>query len=246
MDAGLWLAAGCLVVLAFAHSALGEAVLLRPLFASADFPVIAVPRAFVMRTLRFAWHLTSLAWLALAWLVITVPSQARVPVAVLLGVSGVVTHLSTRGAHFAWAIFFVGALGGIQSGGETIVALIGAIVLAMLGALHVAWAFGLRWGINSAIPSGMKTPSRAMTFVVAIGLFVLAAVMASLGGWLPSFQFVRWFGIAAAIVFAARTIGDLRFVGLFKRERASNFARMDSLLFTPITFALAASFTWVL
>lgn len=246
MDAGLWLAAGSLTVLAFAHSALGEATLLRPLFASAEFPTIAIPRLFVTRTLRFAWHLTSLAWLALAWLVVSVPEQARVPVAVLLGVSGVITHLSTRGAHFAWAIFLLGALGGLRSGGESTVALLGAVALVAIGALHVAWAFGLRWGMSAVIPSQMKRPSRLITLAVATGLLVLAAVLASLGGWLPEIPLARWFGIAAAIVFSARTIGDLRSVGLFKRERASTFARMDSLLYTPLTFSLAAAFTWVL
>ncbi|MBK8214484.1 MAG: hypothetical protein IPK71_12145 [Myxococcales bacterium] len=62
--------AATLVVLALLHSALGEKLLLRPLLTSA-LPREGLPlgRAFTARTLRFAWHLLSVAWLALAFLV---------------------------------------------------------------------------------------------------------------------------------------------------------------------------------
>ena len=53
-----------LLVLALAHSVLGEQGILRPLFA-AEWTV-ELPRWAVERILRFAWHLTSLAWVALA------------------------------------------------------------------------------------------------------------------------------------------------------------------------------------
>ena len=46
-------------------------------------------------------------------------------------------------------------------------------------------------------------------------------------------------GLAAA--FAARAVGDFRFVGLFKRVRGTRFACWDSLLFTPLCLVIALS-----
>ncbi|MGL5853493.1 MAG: hypothetical protein ACRCZD_22140, partial [Phycicoccus sp.] len=64
---GTLVTAGCLVVLAVAHSVLGERALLRPLFGSSWS--IPIPRAAAEPVIRFAWHLTSVAWVALAFVV---------------------------------------------------------------------------------------------------------------------------------------------------------------------------------
>jgi hypothetical protein len=42
-----------------------------------------------------------------------------------------------------------------------------------------------------------------------------------------------------AAVFAARAVGDFRYVGFFKRVRDSRFARRDSRLFSPLCAAIA-------
>ncbi|HEY0881907.1 MAG TPA: DUF3995 domain-containing protein [Archangium sp.] len=251
MDAGLLLAAGSLVFLAVAHSALGEKTLIGPLLASPAFPALPVPAAFAKPTLRFAWHLTSLAWLALAWALLRGDSS-RWPVALLLAVSGVVTHLSTRGHHFAWAVFVLGALGaaaGAASSTSGVVALLGAVLLTVLGGIHVAWAAGWRTGLGKAVPEidgqPMFHPPVWATVGVALGLFTLAAVLASLGGWIPELPFTRLIGAAAAFVFGLRTLGDFRTVGLFKKPQRTEFARLDSLLYTPLSFALCAAFLWV-
>jgi hypothetical protein len=45
---------------------------------------------------------------------------------------------------------------------------------------------------------------------------------------------------ALGIVFAARAIGEFRYVGLFKKERSTGFARADTRYFTPLCIAIAA------
>ena len=45
-------------------------------------------------------------------------------------------------------------------------------------------------------------------------------------------------GVTAALLL--RGIGDFRYVGLFKRERATPFGRMDTRLYTPLVLGLAA------
>jgi hypothetical protein len=46
--------------------------------------------------------------------------------------------------------------------------------------------------------------------------------------------------LGVAVVLAARGVGDFRLVGLFKRVRGTRFARLDSRIYTPLCFALAA------
>jgi Protein of unknown function (DUF3995) len=45
----------------------------------------------------------------------------------------------------------------------------------------------------------------------------------------------------AAVVLIVRAIGDFRLVGFFKRVRGSRFARMDTLLYSPLCLALGAA-----
>ena len=56
------LAAGLAVALGIAHSFLGEKYILIRLFRRSDLPQLFGGTEFTIRTLRFAWHLTSVAW----------------------------------------------------------------------------------------------------------------------------------------------------------------------------------------
>lgn len=254
MTAGILLATACLGLLAVGHSALGERALLRPLFA-AELPPLPLPPLLARRTLRFAWHLTSLAWLALAWALLTT-EQAAPAVAVLMLVSGVVTFASTRGAHFAWALFLAGGLGAAQVAmpagtAVVVVACAGAVALAAIAALHVAWGLSLTtWGLRAAIPEvagrPLFKPGFAAALVVAAALAFAAQLLLSLAGLIDQVPCARTLGAAAVVVFALRTVGDLRTAGLFKRVRGTPFARSDTEVFTPLCFALAAAFAWVL
>lgn len=244
------LAVGSLTILAVTHSVLGERLLIGPLVASQAFPKLPLPTRFAQRTLRFAWHLTSLSWLGLAW-ALMVEVGVRWPVAAVLASSGVIAHLFSKGHHFAWAVFLAGALGAASSARaatENGVAAFGVILLSAIGLLHVAWALGWKVGLGAAIPEVEGRPAFRppvwLTLLVALGLFAFAAVLASLGGVIRELPLTRWAGAAAAAVFAARTVGDLRTVGLFKRPLRTAFAKWDSLLYTPISFVLCASFLW--
>jgi Protein of unknown function (DUF3995) len=178
---------------------------------------------------------------------------ALLPIAVLLAVSGIATYAATRGRHVAWAVFMLGAIGAASAGGiggawRLPIAAIGGTVLAAIGAIHVAWACGARWGLGVVLPERagrlVFTPSAATTLLVAACLFAAAWLTLALAGLLPSPVPLAWLwpaGIVAAIVFGARTVGDLRYVGLFKRVRGSAFARQDDAVFTPLCFALCTA-----
>jgi len=241
-----------LVVVAVLHSVLGELRLLSPLF-GAPLPRGAVPlgRAFTERTLRFAWHLLSVAWLALAWIVTRSDDGVLGIVGGMLLVSGVLALVTSRGRHFAWALFATGgaaalfgprlaAVGPVAAG-------IAAVVLLAIAVLHVAWVLGLQWGIQTAIPevSGRAAfvPPRALTVAVAIvfgvaGAVVVVAARSSGAPW-------TWLTLAGAGVFGLRALGDFRLVGLTKRVHGTAFARWDDRLFTPLALLLAVCFALV-
>lgn len=244
--------AATLVVLAVLHSALGEKRLLGPLFAS-SLPREATPlgRAFTVRTLRFAWHLLSVAWLGLAAVVAREGIWVLTSVGTTLLVSGGLALVVSRGRHFAWALFVVGGLAALLGPRVGLLApyaaSVAAGVLAVIAAVHVAWLFGARVGLGAAIPEIAGRPAfappRALTGLVAAvfagaGAFVLVAVRQGSPAW-------AWVTLAGAGVFGARALGDFRLVGLTKRVLGTPFARWDDGLFTPLSLLLSVCFAVV-
>jgi len=113
MRLSLLISAGLAVLLAAAHSYLGERYLLMRLFRRDNLPKLLGGVEFTKQTLRFAWHITSVAWLGLASLMVVLASspgasqltQARL-IAGVFGLSGVVALFGSRGRHLSWVIFF--------------------------------------------------------------------------------------------------------------------------------------------
>ena len=128
-------------------------------------------------------------------------------------------------------------------------AVVATTVLGAAGALHLYWAIGGRVGRDAAIPraggKALLDPGPATTFLVALGLFVLAGLIAWRDGLidLPLPFVIARVGVPlCALVFLARAIGDFRHVGWTKRVRDSRFARVDDLLYAPLCLLLAACF----
>ena len=84
--------------------------------------------------------------------------------------------------------------------------------------------------------------ARATTFAVAIALRFAALLIAARATLVHLqltpllFDLGAW---AVAAAFALRTVGDLRYAGLFKRVRNTPFARWDTRLFTPLCALIA-------
>jgi len=113
----LYLAAFLAVVLAVAHSYLGERYILTRLFRRSDLPNLFGGSEFTTRTLRFAWHITTVAWLGLAALLLhagrgdlTVPGTLKI-IGMTFIASGLLPLVLTRGRHLSWLVLF--AIGGI-------------------------------------------------------------------------------------------------------------------------------------
>ena len=116
MKIGLLVAATLLAVTAAAHSVLGERYILVRLFRRDDLPRLFGSDAFTKRTLRFAWHLTTIAWLGLA-AILAALAQSRGGagsvlqiVALTCFVTAAVIAVTSRGKHLAWPLFLAVAL----------------------------------------------------------------------------------------------------------------------------------------
>jgi hypothetical protein len=127
-------------------------------------------------------------------------------------------------------------------------ALTTATVFAFLALMHFYWAVGGGSGLNSAIPeiNGMPVfkPAKAATAAVGLVLAATAAIVLMHAGELPS-PVPTWLlegaVVGASAVLIMRAIGDFRLVGFFKRNRDSPFARMDTLLYSPLCLVLGAA-----
>ena len=111
-------AATLIFLLGLAHSVLGERYLLIRLFRRQDLPKLFGGTAFTTRTLRFAWHLTTVIAWGLAAVVLQLgklPEAAGrsigMTLAITLLLSSLLPLLFTRGRHLAWVVLFAaGAL----------------------------------------------------------------------------------------------------------------------------------------
>lgn len=240
--------AGCLFLLAFAHSALGETDILRPLFA-ADWTMDKTPRWATEKILRFAWHLTSVSWIAVGLIVLDVPPLPTV--AVMSLVSAAMIFVMLRG-HLAWPIFLLAGLAALRADGmlEGFVlqgaGLLTSAMLLVVAAVHVYWAVGGKWMLDRAVPPTTPerqfSPGPLLTLAVAAALAVFSALIA-LVAFKSGPEQLRWLVIAGIAVLTIRAVGDTKVAGFTKTVRDTDFAAADDRWFTPLIVFLALGAT---
>lgn len=112
MAAALIVAALLAVGVGLAHSLLGECYIITRLLRR-DLPKLFGSDAFTKQTLRFAWHLTTIAWLGFGALLGLMALEALTPgraagvMAAVFLASSVITAAFTKGKHLAWVVFLV-------------------------------------------------------------------------------------------------------------------------------------------
>lgn len=141
-----------------------------------------------------------------------------------------------------------------------------ATIFGALGLLHVLWAAGLTWGAEATIPTEEVPPGAGgpgdgrpvidpgpMACLVVAGLLFAAGLLS-----LARVGLLDWAGLhygptwipkiglwVIAVAFLLRAIGDFRYVGFFKKVRSTPFARMDTVLYSPLCLFLSALATLV-
>jgi hypothetical protein len=106
-----------LLLMGVVHSYLGERYILIRLFKRDNLLKVIGSTAFTIGTLRFVWHLTTVAWGALGFLVFCAGNGAinKDQVLTVIGVaslgSAAFPLYFTRGKHLSWVVFtIVGAM----------------------------------------------------------------------------------------------------------------------------------------
>ena len=105
-------AAVLFILLGIAHSYLGERYILIPLFKRGHLPKIFNSDLLTERTLRFVWHLLTVAWVALAAILFTLEiSSLYLPIARIIALasfgSSIISFIITRGKHLSWIVFLI-------------------------------------------------------------------------------------------------------------------------------------------
>jgi hypothetical protein len=96
-----------------AHSYLGERYILIRLFKRGGLPKLFGGTEFTEGTLRFAWHITTVTWWAIALLLFLAHRQSLTTTSVLHVIGGAAVACSalpiyfTRGKHLSWVVFLL-------------------------------------------------------------------------------------------------------------------------------------------
>lgn len=113
----LYIAAIGAVIIGLAHSFLGERLIFPRLFRAENLPRLRGSVEYTRSILRWAWHLTSLAWIGFAYLLFVIgaghtPSAVELSrtISVIFGLTGLIAFVTTRGRHVAWPLFALVAL----------------------------------------------------------------------------------------------------------------------------------------
>lgn len=116
------------------------------------------------------------------------------------------------------------------------------LIFLFLSSIHVYWAFGGRWGSkavfptkNDAIPPAFPGP--IPTLIVALGLLAFGLFYLVKGGiftvalpdWLNQYGL-----LVLGSLFIMRAIGEFRYVGFFKKYRATAFGKNDTRYYSPL------------
>ncbi len=114
-------------------------------------------------------------------------------------------------------------------------------IFIALGGFHFYWLFGGLWGLEKVIPSkdnkaSTLTIPKFATLLVGLVL-VLFGLMYLIKLELINVQVPNWvtnygFWIIPSI-FILRAIGDFNYVGFFKKIKHTEFAKVDSKIFSP-------------
>lgn len=107
-------AAVLVFLLGVVHSLVGEQYYLRKLFRR-ELPFYVGSEAFVNHTTRISWHLSTIAWFGLAYILNTIAGDAENPfsttiaytVAAIFFASAILAAAASKGRHLNWIAYLL-------------------------------------------------------------------------------------------------------------------------------------------
>lgn len=122
-----------------------------------------------------------------------------------------------------------------------------SLIFFVLSVIHFNWSFGGTWGFDNALPTneeGKKVlnPKKFDSAIIGIvlaafGIFYLAntnLISLSIPGFITSSS--SWL---VPIIFLARSIGDFKYIGFFKKIKSTKFAKLDTRYFSPLCLIIS-------
>jgi len=120
------------------------------------------------------------------------------------------------------------------------------VVFVALALWHFRMAAAPGRGMGGVVPSvegkPLFVPSIQATVGVGIALLSFAALVAATAGLLPvplPRVALVWLSYGLALGLLGRAVGEFKYVGFFKRVRGSRFARLDTLIYSPMCLLMA-------
>jgi len=129
----------------------------------------------------------------------------------------------------------------------SILGILGGLVLFLLGILHFHWAFGGNFAFADTLPTNsagerVLNPKKRDSAIVGLGLCAFSIIYLVKSGiitvQLPLIviNYGLWIIIA---IFFLRSVGDFKYIGMFKKVKNTDFSSKDSRLYTPICISIA-------
>lgn len=129
---------------------------------------------------------------------------------------------------------------------NTVLASVVSLIFVALAAWHFRMALLPGAGASGAVPSvagkPLFAPSARATVLVGVVLLLFACLVAATAGLLQvgiPVRVLSWLCYALALSLLARAVGEFKYVGFFKRVRGSKFAKLDTVLYSPLCLLLA-------
>ncbi len=129
---------------------------------------------------------------------------------------------------------------------KILVAIILSLIFLLLAGLHIYWGFGGKSGTAAAIPTTENNkpviaPGPIACFAVGIALCGFAVlvltkagiILFALPGWILNYGL--W---VIAVIFLLRAIGEFKYIGFFKKVKATRFGEMDSKYYSPLCLVI--------
>ena len=128
-----------------------------------------------------------------------------------------------------------------------ILAIILSSIFFILALIHFNWVIGDSFGFEASLPTKttgecVLNPKKIDSAIVGLGLAAFGffyliktgLITISIPSWVLTYG--SW--IIPAI-FLLRAIGDFRYIGFFKRIKATDFANLDTKFFSPLCLLIA-------
>ena len=122
-------------------------------------------------------------------------------------------------------------------------------IFSVLALVHFYWATGGQWAFDSALPvdeQGIRilNPGVMDSVVVGFALFLFGLFYLLSGDWFSVHipNKIQRIGLwSIPIIFTLRAIGDFKYVGFFKQIKTTEFARLDTFIYSPLCLSISVA-----